>query len=205
MMKGRRGRDFFQLVTGSCGGRIELISLGLVLLTLRATCDFLTAEVAEDHAEVAEDFSAFLHSKTSASHLCGKVVFFRSAIQAGISTSYPASIQALVPPVTLSRLVKPACCIKLVAALERKPPAQITATGSVGRKFNCESFSRNVASCALTARGAWPLWYSAGRRTSMTCRLGRVSISSRNSFTLICGTSASSSPASCQAFIPPAR
>src|SRR5207302_734664 len=66
MMKGRRGRDFFQLVTGSCGGRIELISLGLVLLTLRATCDFLTAEVTEDHAEVAEDFSAFLRSKTSA-------------------------------------------------------------------------------------------------------------------------------------------
>src|SRR5438132_7887952 len=48
------------------------------------------------------------------------------------STSKPASTQAFVPPATFIRFVKPACCMMLVAALERKPPAQMTATGSVG-------------------------------------------------------------------------
>jgi hypothetical protein len=37
----------------------------------------------------------------------------------GVSTGYPAFIQAPVPPDTFKRLVKPNCSNKLAAALER--------------------------------------------------------------------------------------
>src|SRR5713226_447466 len=119
-----------------------------------------------------------------------------SICHAGISTAYPASIHALVPPVTFITLVKPACCAMPVAALERKPPAQMIAVGLFGSRFKRGKSSRNCWSGAVVARGAWPLWYSAGRRTSTTCRSGCVSIRFFKQATLICGTNATSNPAS---------
>src|SRR5215471_18255530 len=95
---------------------------------------------------------------------------------AGISTSYPALIHALVPPVTFNRFLNPNGCIKLVAALERYPPAQITAVSRVGSNFKAGKLALRFESGAVAARGACPDSYSPGRRTSTICRSDRAEI-----------------------------
>src|SRR5256885_3382333 len=75
------------------------------------------------------------------------------AYGAGPSTSYPALIQAVVPPVTLSKSENPAACSRLVAALERYPPAQITVVVLAESKASNGNDSRNFARGDVTARG----------------------------------------------------
>src|SRR6266403_2341563 len=67
--------------------------------------------------EAAEDS---LRSSAKASAISAVELFPQLATTpSGISTSYPASIHAFVPPVTLSKCLKPSCLRMLVPALER--------------------------------------------------------------------------------------